>query len=213
MVIYGAPETWKSWLGIELAWALDEGNKWLGLYETIPARVLLVQTEQVEAVYRDRIVAFSHSLNGSSPSNVLFATDLSLKIDNAFGKALLDSTCAEHKPDVFILDNLFHTISSERDEVVMKAATETFDLMREKYNVGCVITHHPRKEGDEDRGFDELSGSSVLARWADTIIKVTTVERRADIYQMDFQKTKNAKTRVSPIRFRANRSTVRLNIH
>ncbi|KKM68078.1 hypothetical protein LCGC14_1464470 [marine sediment metagenome] len=222
MFVFGDQELWKSWIAIELAFAVSTGTNWLGLYPTKKKRVLLIQTEQVELQYRKRIVKFAANINGNKPTDLFFATDLSIKFDNAFGLGILEARIQEYHPDLIIIDNLYHTITGAvADEAAVKHFIDGLGAFQQKYQTAFCIIHHPRKDQNSDN-FDKsdiqnLYGSGTLLWWADTIAHVTKHPSFTDIrpmMQLEFQKVKNSEMgRPEPIRLRGDFETVRLTLH
>jgi len=214
MIVYGAPETYKSWAGLELAYSIGEAVPWLGMFKTSKARVLLVQTEQSELMYRDRVVGFSRSLNGSTPKNVFIYTDIGIQLDSGFGVGLLEIAIKQSQPHVVILDNLYNTITSESDQVVIKRFLDGIKILQQKYETAFVITAHTRKEQGghdfEDKGFEEMSGHSSLGRWADTILRVYAESKREDLIRLSFQKTRLGLDHLDDVRIRWDRQKTRL---
>lgn len=215
-LIYGDPETFKSWLTIDMAFALTAGSKWL-FYDTTKSKVLLLQSEQDEFDYRDRFLAYTQSANGRVTSEVLenlYAyTDRDSKMDNFYGQSIITPEIERIKPNVIIIDNLTFSISgSEKDELNIKKLLDYVRHYQQKYHCSIVLVHHTRKErGDDssDKGMQEASGTYVLSRWADTIIRVYLVDPAQDIIQINFQKQKNARQRMVNIRVKFDRAAVK----
>jgi len=222
MVIYGKAGTLKSWMVIDLMFALSQGDKWLAFpCQKVP--VLMVQSEDTEAQYQPRIVKYCEGLNGVRPNNLLFDNDITLKLTGFVGLKMLEASLEEWRsqglpsmPKVIVLDCLYQLVSgSVSSEVDIKQFTANVDKIRQEFGCAFVIVHHPRKAGDDDSGFEEMLSSSVLGNWLDTIIKVESVPPDADqpvTLDLRFQKVRHAIQEVSGIRVKFNRQHVRFGI-
>ena len=217
MFIYGKQETWKSWIALDLAFAVSTGSKWLGVYETKKSPVLVLQTEQTEYLYRERVVEFTRHLNGSKPvDNLKLATDLSISLDNPFGLGLLEAAIIEHRPALLILDNLYHTLEKLASEDNAQRFIKGVGALQQKYNTAFCIVTHPRKDTVEElsqvlpEDIESLFGSAKFLWWADTVIRVS--KSASDVFDLNlvFKKAKNAKYPNQSIGLRAYTDPVRL---
>jgi RecA-family ATPase len=206
LFIYGRAGTFKSFLAIELMHSLATGRKWL-IYDTAgPTKTLMLQAEQVEAMYQDRMLHYTHARikkPGTLDKHMLFATSQNLKLDDFRGVALLEEAIKTHTSQVVLIDCLYRVIKSSTDVASVGRFLDDLSRLSSTYGVAFVIVHHPRKESDEDRGFDELTGWSGIANWADSILRVT---REPDSFNLSlsWEKTKNARTEVSDVNVRVN---------
>lgn len=220
MFIYGKQETLKSWIALDLGFAVSTGAKWLGIYETAKAPVLLLQTEQTEFMYRERVVEFIRHLNGSKPmDSLLFCTDLSISLDNPFGLGLLEAAIIEHKPALVIIDNLYHTVEKLSAEENAQRFIKGIGGLQQKYNCSFCITTHPRKAQREEltemseEDIENLFGSAKFLWWADTVVRTGWADREAELLNLTFQKAKNAKYPVPGVQLQFHRNPVRLALH
>jgi len=221
LVLYGIAGTWKTFLSIDLMFALAGGRRWI-IYETNQCKVLMVQTEVVELMYRGRLLKYTegHFSNGSKPEsvdpNLLFSTSRDLKLDNFRGQALLEETIVRERPNVVILDCLYRTVESTKEERSLKALFDHFAHLQDKYATAFVIIHHPRKEDQradsESQSFEDMTGWAGVSYWADTIIRVSHVDKHRDIIKLAFEKVKNAVVEVPDVNVRIDRATLRFTI-
>lgn len=215
MVFYGMAGTLKSWLAVDLAFAFSTGSKWLDIYQTSKVTTLIVQGEVTESDYQRRMVKYCAHLNGSVPDNIFFDNDLELKLDGFVGLNVMLQDIAERKPDVVILDCMYQLMAgSVSAELDLKKLVNNLDKVKNA-GISIVLIHHPRKEGDDDRGYDEMLGHSVLRNWLDTIVRVRGLPEGASqptVVELEFQKVKNAEQEMQNIRVRFDRETVRFNL-
>lgn len=215
MAVYGSAGRLKSWLLIEMAFALTTGTMWIG-FQTRKSSVLLVQAEVVEAQYQKRLVKFSQNFNGAQPKELYIDNDLELKLDGFVGMNALVQDVKECRPDVIVMDCLYQlvegTVTSEQG---LKPFLKNLDSIKQHHGCAFCLVHHSRKAGEEDHGFDEMLNSSILRNWLDTIIKVTSVPPDAEtvrVVDISFQKVKNAETELRPVRLRFNADKVRFGL-
>lgn len=216
MVIYGGAGTLKSWTAIDGAFSIANGDRWLGIWETEKSSVLVVQVEVPEALYVERIEKFAIGLNGSAPDNLWFDNDQQMKLDDYNGFENFMLGVVERKPDVVVFDCLYllmnGSVTSESDiKKLMAAITRA----QARHPFAVIMIHHPRKEGDEDVGMDEMLGSSLLRNWFDTIIKIDPFpkgELQPTTVDVVFQKVKNAEMFHPTVRVRFNREKARFSL-
>jgi hypothetical protein len=219
MFIYGKAETLKTWLAINLMFSIASANtqqvladqgygqSWI-VYPTKRAKVLMLQTEQVEVMYRDRIVSWTrHHVNGNQidlDDYMTFVTSQDLKLDDFRGQALLEDLIKEHLPRVVILDCLYRMVKSTKEESSLKPFFDFLATLQSRYHVAFVVIHHPRKEdmqAEDSAGFEDMTGWAGLTYWADTILRVTHVHKESDKYliRLQWEKAKNAKGEVGNV--------------
>jgi len=219
MFIYGKAETLKTWLAIDLMFSLSgvhinsdmaargNGKNWL-LYPTKRCKVVMLQTEQVEQMYRGRIAQWTkHHVNGNQPDlddYMRFITSQDLKLDSFHGQQQLEVIIDAERPAVVIIDCLYRTVKSTKEETSLKPFFDFLAVMQGKYHCAFVVIHHSRKENLEapdNAGFEEMTGWAGLTYWADTILRVSHPNKDRDRYRIKLQweKTKNAEQEVGDV--------------
>ena len=200
MLLFGMPETYKSWLAIDLAFALAMGGRWLG-YETDKCKVLVVQAEQSEEVYAStRILEYVRAhgiMPGEYEGMVDFVNDAELRMDTYSGMQMLDAVIEESKPQVVVFDCMYQLITNESEPRSMGGYLENMSKLH-GIGLSTVHIHHTRKrdrEGGQDMGMEESSGMSALTRWADTVGRLYA-NNSDEIISLEWQKQKNAKRRI-----------------
>ena len=215
MFIYGKAGTYKSFLAIELMHSLAAANNWL-IYNTgpEPIKCLMFQAEQVEPMYQDRMLSYVKNRipkPADLSSNMLFTTAQDLKLDDFRGIAMLQEAIEQHRPQVVFIDCMYRVIKSSTDVTSVGRFLDEMTRLSVTYGTSNVIIHHPRKESDEDRGLDEMTGSAIINYWADSILRVTRAEGTTDL-SLKWEKTKNARREVSDVNIRVNQDTLRFTI-
>ena len=219
LFIYGRAGSFKSFLAIELMHALATGNRWL-LYRTLgtPLTTLMVQAEQVEAMYQDRMMAYTQR-RISKPSLVdpymLFTTSQNIKLDDFRGIAQLEQAIKTHHPKVVFIDCLYRVVKSTVDTTSVGRFLDDMARMSGQYGTAFVVIHHPRKESENDYGFDELTGWSGIANWADTILRITRHDLgpHGPTINLRWEKTKNARKEVGDANFRVDQENLKFLVH
>lgn len=218
LFIYGRAQSWKSFLAIELMHALATSTRWLNFYNTSnkKLKVLMFQAEEVEPMYQDRIIDYTKK-RIARPEEVadrmLFCTSQDLRLDDWQGMAKLEEQVKLHRPDVVIIDCLYRVISNSSNADEMKPFFDNLSQISKTYGTSWIVLHHPRKESDNDRGFDELTGWSGIANWADSILRVTRTDVTGQILlQLSWEKTKRARKEVSPVNLRVDQANLRFQI-
>ena len=212
MFIYGRAGTFKSFLGIELMHSLALGKHWL-IYPTSdkPIKTLMLQAEQVEPMYQDRMMSYTKSRiakPGDVDQYMMFTTSQNLKLDDYHGVAQLEEAIKRYSPQVVILDCLYRVVKSSTDVASIGRFFDELTRLSATYGTAFVIIHHPRKESDEDRGLDEMTGSAIINYWADSIARVTREEDTLYL-RLKWEKTKNARQEVSNVDLRVDQENLR----
>lgn len=214
MFMYGKAGTFKSFLAIELMHSMATGNPWLIYGTTGPIKSMMFQAEQVEVMYQERMLHYTRS-RISTPADLdpymLFTTSQNLKLDDPTGIAMLEQAIKEHGPKVVLIDCMYRVIKSSTEVASVGRFLDELARLSSIYGVAFVVIHHPRKESDDDRGFDELTGWAGIAAWADSIIRVTREEGTTNL-RLKWEKTKNARREVSDVDVKVNQETLKFNL-
>jgi len=182
MMISGASKSGKSFLLIELAIALAEGQKWLG-FQCKQSRVLYVNLEMTPdsleyrfyVIYKALGIESRHfkdivmwNLRGEAQPLDQLAPKL---IDFAIQKGI----------NVIIIDPIYKVMMGDENNATdMAQFTNVFDKIC--YKTGCTFVyshHHSKGSQGFKRAMDRASGSGVFARDADAqvdMIQLNLVE-------------------------------------
>ena len=212
LFIYARPESFKTWLAIDMAFALTTGTQWLENFDVKMTKTLIIQAEQDDAEFRERFTARIEHMNGSVPMDEMYIeTEIGLKLDNSYYQGQVEKWVVDSGAKVVIFDNLFMmTSASSSEEVGLKKVFDFLNRLRREYRVATILIHHPRKassERNDDLSFDEMVGSFIIGAWAETIIKITMTDKERDIMSVELEKQKNAIKRIAPFSLRFNRVT------
>jgi len=178
MMLWGDQDTFKSFLVLDAAFSVALGEPWLS-WQTVKNNVLLINNELPAPQYHDRWKLMIKN-KGKVPDNLFIVNDQNLKLDTPQGLAQLTSWCAQVKPGLVIIDNLYRCFLGDMNKgTAVNAFLDTIAFIREQYNCAFIFVHHSRKvQYDIQRqitvrqGLQDVHGSKFLTNNASTIIEV-----------------------------------------
>lgn len=168
------PKVGKSWVVLELAYALSTGQPFLGRFSVKQARrVLYVQEEDsLQRVLRRLKKIIKGDPLRDNPSDDFWRWSIrsGFKLDNPAWIELLRQEIESFSAEVIILDvfNRLHG-AKENDQQEMTAILNTLIGLSTRYGCSFIVVHHNRKpqQGDDARANQMIRGSGVLAGWAE----------------------------------------------
>lgn len=168
------PKVGKSWVVLELAYALSTGQPFLGRFAVKqPRMVLYVQEEDsLQRVLRRLKRIIKGDATRRDPPDVKFRWSVraGFKLDSLAWLEKLRQDIETHKSEVVILDvfNRLHG-SDENKQAEMTAILNNLTRLTHDYGCSFIIVHHNRKpqQGNEARGNQMMRGSGVLAGWGE----------------------------------------------
>ena len=177
LLLYGDPKVGKSYLGIQLALAIQEGTDWLGFDSVVRGPVVYVQLDTPRSLWADRIGQLRDS-GYQSVDNLLLADRETLQtwpfdILHPDHFTLLRSSIQACNPVAVIIDTLRESHRNEEN-----SSTEMKEVVSQL--VACcqpaatILIHHARKanyESGPDLIDDARGGYSVGA--VDGIVRLT----------------------------------------
>jgi RecA-family ATPase len=147
MMLMGPPKVGKSWLAMDIARAVASGRDFLG-HKTTQGRVLYIQQDTSEAVWRDRLrkqielfgVDFPDDLVLVHPDDTLHPMDILQPTSRAWLKMLVQGA----KPALVVIDVLreIHN-ADENDSTAMKIVGD--HLVELFSEVSLLLVHHMKK--------------------------------------------------------------------
>lgn len=168
------PKVGKSWIVLELAYALSAGMPFLGRFAIKQQRrVLYVQEEDsVDRVKRrlKRLIRGDVTRPPPPDENFRYSIRQGFKLDSLTWLEVLRLEMIEYKSEVVIMDvfNRLHG-SDENKQQEMTSILNNLTRLTNDYGVAFIIVHHNRKpqQGDEARGNQRIRGSGVLGGWGE----------------------------------------------
>jgi len=168
--IYGQPKVGKSYLCMQLARAIGEGESFLGIPTNV-GRVLYVQSELGAEVLQSRFRA-----TGKTYSGVYVGTTFSMKLDTKAGQGILTRAMEAVLPSVVILDPLYTMMDGDENEAKdMREVTSFLDDLIEWFSCSVVLIHHAGK--DLSKGG---RGSNALQAWVDSFVEMRRVSKNGE---------------------------------
>lgn len=177
--IHGAPKSRKSFLAIQLARDIANGDPWLG-FPTTPGRVLYVQLDTPRSLWQLRFQALARQHFGLTPDGAdrLFLADTEhtpypFHIKEPTVQAWLRQQIDLLKPDLVIFDVIRKMFKgSDNDSEIMD---EVIELTKHTCQpaASLVIAHSKKASSEFDGGtLDEMRGSGAQGAAYDTVFRL-----------------------------------------
>lgn len=172
--VIASPKAGKSWLTLDLALAVVSGQPWLGLFETVPGEVLLIDNElHAETIaWRVPQVARARSLNFEDIGR-------RLQIENFRGRLKdieeLEPYFGRLPPRRFrlvVLDALYRFLpegSDENDNAKMARIYNTIDSYADHLHCAFALVHHSSKGNQSGKSVTDVgAGAGAQSRATDS---------------------------------------------
>jgi len=162
VVLAGRPKSGKSWLTLQLAQAIDQGQPFLGR-ATTKARVLLLALEDGQRRVHERL-----HVRKWKPQNTLIAFDClpfdDQRGDPGPGLEQLFNTIRESRAEIVVVDTLRKALSGKSDEsnnAEMAAILYRLADFAHENSVAILLTHHTTKTNTDDP-FNSVRGAGAI---------------------------------------------------
>jgi len=167
MLITGKPKTRKSWLALNLAWAVAAGGKALGQYDALQGDALFIDLEMGQKRLHKRLHVVSPDIE--PPKGFQFATQWP-RIGEGFETWLRDYLKSHPFTRIVIVDTLvgIRPIRKRYEDPYEsdKAFTQALTNICHEHRIAMVLIHHSRKADGSDIT-DDASGSTGLTGGVD----------------------------------------------
>ena len=214
MIIYGPSEAGKSYLVLQLAVALANGEDFLGFPVMHKCRVLLVQSELSMACYQER---YKKMVAGYPSLTLGVMTVEDLKLDEPENREAFEELVLEAEPDVVIFDPFRAFFSG--DENGSDSVEQFFTSLAASQTeppFTFIYVHHVRKSspgGDsEDGSKASARGTGLITDRPSTALSLT-VNASQTKWNLSFTKTRNRERHPESIALVANYRTGKFDIH
>ena len=208
--IGGGPKSFKSFMAIELAFAVSTGKRFLTRYESHPHRVLLVQQESSFYSFQRRVGAV---VKRYGPTTDLFImSNVAIDLTNDGQAQKLEDEIRRVKPALVVLDPLASFFSGDENSAKeVGVIVRLLRKWRDDYETGICIVHHANKGNGTGRTGDKLRGTSALYGATEALI---FVERKEDQSSLTSRVQMELKDGESPWPFEValDRETTLLNV-
>jgi len=198
-MLAGEPKTYKSMLSTELAISVAGGVPFLGQYKVdSTGPVLVVQEENAPWIVQDRLLKIStaRGLNDHGywmdikgrmhlklPADlpIFFLNNLGFDLTSTEDQDFLESSVAEFRPKLIILDPLNWMLGDKDDNNARDLRPVLMWLMKLKfqYDTSVLVIHHWNKGGKSERGGQRMLGSGTLHAWVESAMYTKVVDERA----------------------------------
>lgn len=213
MIIGGQTKAYKSFLALNLAYDIANGDDLFGIWKVKePFTVLVVEQEIGPYRLKERLQTIhSYKFGKIAPYNLFVATkDLDIKLDNPSGLVKLAGHIEECKPQIVLLDPLrkLHR-RKEDDSTEMVTVFDNLDWLEKKYDLSIILVHHTGKSSEfrDPRDAQALRGSSEISADADTIIMIEQpVRNDRTILRLNF--TLRSAQEPPPLMLQFNKNTL-----
>lgn len=196
--IYGPQGSFKSFLTLQMAWALATGGKWLHWEASRKVRVLYIQAEIPRKNFQKRVIALQEAY-GDANENLYLAVARGWALDGGKAVAEVQGLVRETGAQAVIYDPVTQLFSgSENSDEDCRFFTRSLEKIGEPFapnNLGTAV-HHSRKglinrEGNVvDGGIGENRGHTHLVGWPDTILRIKPTQEQGQIV-VSFDKVRN----------------------
>jgi hypothetical protein len=170
-IVGGEPKCCKSFLALDLAVAVASGTPCLRHFAVPhPGRVLLYAAEDALHVVRHRLEGICAAAGcGLADLDLQVITAPTLRLDLPADRSALDSTIAELRPRLLILDPFvrLHRIDENASGEVAPLLAHLRELQR-RYALSVLVVHHAKKSAGSMRAGQALRGSSEFHAWGDS---------------------------------------------
>lgn len=166
--IAGPPKAFKSFLALDLAFAVASGQDFLERFvpgERRARNVMLIQNESAKGALRERVKAASERFRGVPPS-LRFITNLPIVLEDQSWVLKIEAELARYRPELLILDPLASlTTGNENQAQDMGRVIRLLRGWRDRWGCAIATVHHtgkPSERVSSKRSGDKMRGSSAL---------------------------------------------------
>lgn len=192
-LLFGAPKSSKSWLGLEMATSVASGTPCLGVYPVEdPGPVLIYLAEDSLEDVRARVESLCARrgirLQGLDLNVVTAPT---LRLDRIEDQVRLRETLEGLRPRLLLLDPLvrMHGLN-ENDSAEMSALLGYLRELQRKFDLAIMVVHHARKRGASQIG-QTIRGSSDLYAWTDSSASLSRDTNRRLVLEVEHRSARS----------------------
>lgn len=172
--IIAAPKTGKSWLVLQAALSIANGEPFLGM-ETTKSTVLLIDNELHKSVLADRIRKVSEQSQLSNENLRTVSLRGHLESIDVLEKLVVNAV-KECNAQLIIFDALYRVLPkdmNENDNAAMTQVYNTLDQIAEASGATVFVIHHTSKGSQAAKGVTDIgSGAGAISRAADSHLTI-----------------------------------------
>lgn len=200
--IAGEPKVGKTFLSVQFAYSLACGAPFLKFSISKPVKVLYIDLEDSEVLFKKRIKDMSSNFpllrEGFFKAVSIPHIDISKDLER------IEATINESEAEIVFIDSFSRlNFGDENKSDEMIEALTKLDEIRQRSGVTIVLIHHLRKVNTSynsrpEKFFDRLRGSGVLFAWGSTYIGVS---KHLGKTKLEFELRHNKALSTLPIKF------------
>jgi hypothetical protein len=179
--VAGPPKSFKSFLVLDMAFALATGRPFLGYFPVpAPRTVLLIDHESSRGALTERVRKAEERYGEAKTLYIISNRSFSLEDPVDIDRLRLEISAV--RPDQTILDPLASFVRGDENSAQqMGMVVRTLRGLRDEFGTGFAIVHHVQKSGagDTTRGGERMRGSSAFYAAAEVGLWVRRVDEEA----------------------------------
>lgn len=189
IILGGKRSTLKSWLCLNLGYAVANGSKFLDNFECAKSNVLYLDRENGFSELKIRSLLMKNGLELNNTENkIAFLSESYIKIDSYLDLPKIEQIIKDNEIKLVIVDTYRRFISFDENDAgdVSKLFVDMLKPLCEKTGAAIILIHHEKKGESTGDEMDMLRGSSDLANYVDGVIQI---ERKGN--SLILKQTKN----------------------
>lgn len=191
--IYGPPQSYKSWIELDMAVSIAQGTPFLGIVK--PARtgpVVIFQQEDGHPTTCERIATIWAGRVGlkkprledgkfiwhahKEASNILMYETRDFRLDAPGAMAKLDRMLTKVKPAAVFMDPFYSLVSLENNMEAAAPLMIQLKKLRDKHSCTFMLIHHTSKSSRGSSNRDGLHGSQFLSASNESSLALHNIE-------------------------------------
>lgn len=178
--VAGPPKVFKSFVAMEMAFAIATGEPFLGKFHVDePRTALIIQQESSKSAYRVRMDNATKKYGETNNLYILSNYHMTLEEDSTIER--LETEIDRLRPAFVVLDPLAAFIKGDENSAqAMGNVVRLLRRLRDTYGTGFCVVHHSAKQNgglSSERGGMRMRGSSALYAAAEAGLWVDRVDK------------------------------------
>lgn len=154
-ILSAQPGSYKTWLLLDMALAVSQGQEFIGKFATTKNGVLIVDEENSASILQKRL----KMLGNFEDLNIQFFIEQGFKLTDEVVSRII-KICHNNDLSFVTFDSLVRIHDKSENDAAQMA--EVFRQIRKitKEEISVLVTHHNRKSGGDDNPSQAMRGSS-----------------------------------------------------